>query len=367
MGLFVAETKNIDAVAGLISAKIFRELKWESGKYTDFNWPCCTDTHLKHNQKEKTHPTDVVFFYKDPYTDIYQYIQTDLKSYSKATITDSQYGKLQTTIKSLAQQVDCSVRNPEWKRFFLNEITEKFQVHGMLFIYNHDNEYDKELLVNLSSILNSELKFPSDSYLFILDPVTIRFLLSVTEDINKRRNYEVFHGQVNELLWEKIPAWDKCGFFYPDKHNKISSKDRLLPASLEMITSGMLFFQYSHDFIIDKNGSKITNKILNIYWKEDISKQEQFVFLIEYIFNYQLLNQFDKIFIVTPFSPSSSVYLRDAITTYSNLYSFTLDKLNRLREQLHNISIDITTSNIFPFRVISKDVNKICDFSGELK
>lgn len=132
-----------------------------------------------------------------------------------------------------------------------------------------------------------------------------------------------------------------------------------------MITSGMIFFQYSHDFIRDQNGTKITKKILNIYWKENITKEEQFVFLIEYIFNYQLLNQFDKIFIVTPFSSSSSKFLSDAITTYSDLYSFTLDKLNRLREQLHNISIDVTTSSIFPFRVISKDVKKICDFSGE--
>ena len=127
----------------------------------------------------------------------------------------------------------------------------------------------------------------------------------------------------------------------------------------------MIFFQYSHDFIRDQNGTKITKKILNIYWKENITKEEQFVFLIEYIFNYQLLNQFDKIFIVTPFSSSSSKFLSDAITTYSDLYSFTLDKLNRLREQLHNISIDVTTSSIFPFRVISKDVKKICDFSGE--
>lgn len=363
----MAETKNIDAVAGIISNKIFRELKWDISKHTDLNWSCCTDSHLRHNQTEKTHPTDVVFFYKDPYSDIYQYIQTDLKSYSNKTITDSQYGKLQSTIKSLAQQVDCSVRNPEWKRLFLNEITEKFRVHGMLFIYNHDNEYDKELLNKLSSILNSDIKFPSDSYLFVLDPVTIRFLLSVTEDIAKRRNYEDYNGQLTEILWEKIPAWDNCGFFYPDKHNKFASKDRLLPATLEMITSGMIFFHYSHDFIRDRDGNKITNKILNIYWKEEIIKEEQFVFLIEYIFNYQLLNQFDKIFIVTPFSSSSSTYLSDAITTYSNIYSFTLDKLNRLRDQLHNISIDITTSSIFPFRVISKDVKKICDFSGEPK
>lgn len=363
----MAETKNIDAVAGIISNKIFRELKWEVSKHTDLNWPCCLDSHLKHNQTEKTHPTDVVFFYKDPYSDIYQYIQTALKSYSNKTITDSQYGKIQSTIKSLAQQVDCSVRNPEWKRLFLNEITEKFQVHGMLFIYNHDNEYDKELLNKLSNILNSEIKFPTNSCLFILDPITIRFLLSVTEDIAKRRNYEDYNGQLTEILWEKIPAWDNCSFFYPDKHNKFASKDRLLPATLEMITSGMIFFQYNHDFIRDLSGNKTTKKILNIYWKEDITKEEQFVFLIEYIFNYQLLNQFDKIFIVTPFSSFSSVFLRDAITTYSNLYSFTLDKLNRLREQLNSISIDITTSSIFPFRVISKDVKKICDFSGESK
>ena len=141
----------------------------------------------------------------------------------------------------------------------------------------------------------------------------------------------------------------------------------MLPATLEMITSGMIFFQYSHDFIRDQNGVTVTNKILNIYWKEEVDKEEQFVFLIEYIFNYQLLNQFDKIFIVTPFSSDSTKYLDNAINTYSKLYSFTLDKLYNLRSQLHNISIDNTTSSVFPFRVISKDVNKLCDFSGENK
>jgi len=363
----VAETKNIDAVAGIISSKIFRELKWQFSKHTDLNWACCLDTHLKHNQKEKTHPTDVVFFYKDPYTDIYQYIQTDLKSYSKSTIESYQYTEIQKTIKSLAQQVECSVRSQEWRDLFLSEKKEKFQVHGMLFIYNHDNEYDNDLLNKLSTILKAELHFPIDSYLFIMDPKSIRFLMSVTEDISKRRNYDCFNGQLLEILWEKIPAWEQCGFFYPDKHNKLASKGRMLPATLEMITSGMIFFQYSHDFIRDHNGATVTNKILNIYWKEEVDKEEQFVFLIEYIFNYQLLNQFDKIFIVTPFSSDSTKYLDNAINTYSKLYSFTLDKLNNLRRQLHNISIDNTTSSIFPFRVISKDVNKLCDFSGENK
>ncbi|ELY3598844.1 hypothetical protein ACVUJJ_003863 [Cronobacter turicensis] len=238
----MAETKNIDAVAGIISNKIFRELKWQMNIHTDLNWRCCMDAHLRHNQKEKTHPTDIVFFYKDPYSDIYQYIQTDLKSYAANTIEKSQYGKFQSTIKSLAQQVECSVRSSEWKGLFLNEITEKYQVHGMLFVYNHDNEYDKGFLKNISSVLNSEIKLPANSYLFIFDPVTIRFLLSVTEDIAKRRNYEDYNGQLIELLWEKIPAWEQCGFFYPDKHNKFASKDRLLPATLEMITSGMIFF-----------------------------------------------------------------------------------------------------------------------------
>nr|DAQ83326.1 MAG TPA: hypothetical protein [Caudoviricetes sp.] len=363
----MAETKNIDAVAGIISSRIFRELKWQSNKHTDLNWACCVDAHLKHNQKEKTHPTDVVFFYKDPYSDIYQYIQTDLKSYSKSTIESYQYNEIQKTIKSLAQQVDCSVRNTEWQDLFLNDKKEKFQVHGMLFIYNHDNEYDNNLLSKLSSILSSDLQFPLNSCLFILDPRSIRFLLSVTEDILKRRNYESFNGQVEEMLWEKIPAWEECGFFYPDKHNKLASKDRKLPATLEMITSGMLFFQYSHDFIRDHNGAAITNKLLNIYWEEEIDREEQFVFLIEYIFNYQLLSQFDKIFIVTPFSCDSTKYLDSAIKTYSKLYSFTLDKLNKLKGQLHNISIDSTTSSIFPFRVISKDVKKLCDFSGDVQ
>ena len=115
------ETKNIDEIAGIISSRIFDELGWQCQTTTDISWDCCLMSHLSSKQQlaenpKKTHPTDVVFKYKDPYSDEAQYIQTDLKSYCAKTIEGSR--TILSTIRSLSQQVECAPRNSTWKKYF---------------------------------------------------------------------------------------------------------------------------------------------------------------------------------------------------------------------------------------------------------
>lgn len=365
----MAETKNIDAIAGIISSRIFNELRWEISDKTDLNWDCCMRSHLTKAQLEaktptkKTHPTDVVFSYTDPYdSDVTKYIQTDLKSYSKATIETSQYGAIQRNIRSLAQQVECSSRSPEWRDKFLHEQNSKYIVHGMLFIYNHDSEYDGELLEKLSSVPSAEFGLPENSMIAVFPPRMIRFLLSVTEEIECRRNLPDDIRQPEDILWQKIPQYEDCGFFYPDKHNKLSTKGIHLPASLEMVTSGLLFYSYQHNFVRNNEGEKLSSKVLNIFWNEDITSESHFIFILEYIFNYQLLSQFDRIFVVTPFSSDSSDYLNNAIVSYAGMYSFNRVQLETLKEKVKSIPIHNQKFSIFDFQVASKNHNRICNF-----
>lgn len=360
------ETKNIDEIAGIISSRIFDELGWQCQTTTDISWDCCLMSHLSSKQQlaenpKKTHPTDVVFKYKDPYSDEAQYIQTDLKSYCAKTIEGSR--TILSAIRSLSQQVECAPRNSTWKKIFLDSATEKFNVHGMLFIYNHDNEYDKNLYERISGAATAQYSMPENSLIAIFAPKLIRFLLDVTENIERRRAYTDKVSQDKNFLWRKIPDIERCTFFYPDKHNKIAIKGKNLPATLEMITSGMLLYSYEHNFVRDDEGNRITNKLLNIFWQEEVNSNEHFIFILEYIFNYQLLNQFDKIFIITPFSPTSGDYLNSAINDYAGIYSFNKNHVDTLRDKIVSIPFVNQTLSIFEYQVASKQVNRVCNFS----
>lgn len=366
----MAETKNIDEIAGIVSTLIFYELKWDMNEKTDLNWECCMFSHLSDKQSasdepNKTHPTDVVFSYTDPYTNIVQYIQTDLKSYSNKTIETKHSKGILRDVESLSQQVECAKCSREWQGMYLNDKTSDFNVHGMLFIYNHDNEYDAELFNRISNVERTKFGLPDKSLIAIFSPRLIRFLLDITENIDRRRNINGRVTQHKEQLWQKIPEYDQCTFFYPDKHNKFVAKDKNLPASLEMITSGMLFYSYEHDFVVADTvkGEHLTKKILNIYWQEKVDTDEHFIFVLEYIFNYQLLHQFDRIFIITPFSSASGNHLEEAIKSYALMYSFTKPQLDLVKEKVKSLPFVSQKFSIFPFQVASKQVGRICNYS----
>lgn len=366
----MAETKNIDEIAGIVSSRVFYELKWDMNTKTDLNWKCCMRSHLSEAQlkaedPKKTHPTDVVFSYTDPYTNVVQYVQTDLKSYAKKTIEKKHSKGILADVESLGQQVECAKRSNEWKKMFLNDKTSDFNVHGMLFIYNHDNEYDAELFDRIPNVEKARFALPDKSLMAIFSPRLIRFLLDITENIERRRNIDGRATQQKDLLWQKVPNYDQCSFFYPDKHNKFVAKDKCLPASLEMITSGMLFYSYEHNFVRTdtEDGERLTKKILNIYWQEEVDTEEHFIFVLEYIFNYQLLHQFDRIFIITPFSSASGDHLEEAIKSYALLYSFTKAQLELVNEKVKSLPFINQTLSIFPYQVASKQVGRICNYS----
>ena len=89
-GETVAETKNIDEIAGRLSKDIFKHFLWATHPKTEENFECANEKHLGEGGKPKaTHPGDVVFHYRDPYLGKTVYLHTDLKSYAEDTITST--------------------------------------------------------------------------------------------------------------------------------------------------------------------------------------------------------------------------------------------------------------------------------------
>lgn len=75
----MAETINIAKMAEKLSKGIFLEFLWGRMEHTNINWPC--ENQEKH--EVKTHPSDVVFWYDEPYSQSRTYVNCDLKSYDK--------------------------------------------------------------------------------------------------------------------------------------------------------------------------------------------------------------------------------------------------------------------------------------------
>ena len=231
--------------------------------------------------------------------------------------------KINEAIESLALQVECARSNKEWSTLF-KCVMHNADLNGMLFLYNNDDEYDKDLLSNLGNTASKEFSIQSSSKLFIFSPKIIKFLMSCVENINERRT--INSSSSTEKVWEKIPIREQCGFFYPDKQNKIADQEPDHPATLEMITSGMLLFSYKHP--------DYEAKVLNIFWDEVPSSIETFIYLFEFMFNYQMLSNFEKIYLVLPFRDNKTYDLFAlARTTYVSNYAANegqKEKLNKI-------------------------------------
>ena len=333
----MAETKNIDEMAAIISERIFREMKWNINMdYTDLNWDCVEPRH-----KKKTHPTDIVLDYKDPYTGTPIFFQTDLKSYAKATIST---GKINNALKSLAMQVECAVNSQGWIDYYSKGLTD-YQVKGLLFIYNNCGEYHKELLDAISGITKRPLHLPKDSTVNVFSPKLIRFLMTVVENIKYRRSIEA--DSADEFKWQHIPERKKCGFYYPDKHTQSAEPEVKHPASIEMITSGLILYSYTHQYF--------ERRVLNVYWDEMIDSDSYFIYLFEFLFNYQLLNIFKKVYIITPFSADAGSYFKTAKEQYKEHYAVSQFQKARI-DQIEYIYLDTVSTSIFPYQVASGEV-----------
>lgn len=137
----MAENGPREEIAKIVSSNLLSIFKWEQYGPYDQDFPCRKqDKHVdKPKDQDHTHPVDVVFGYKDPYSNKNVLFNTDLKSYGKSSINST---KIEDALISLARTIDCAENSTYWRDKYLIP-TGDFEVRGLLFVYNHDNEFQK--------------------------------------------------------------------------------------------------------------------------------------------------------------------------------------------------------------------------------
>jgi hypothetical protein len=300
----VAETSNISKIAEILANDLFSRFLWYDTGGWNQNWKCVKDDHVveKRTQKKKsgtgnaaltansdesgsgsndlgpaenvvelkkilTHPSDVVFYYDEPYSLSRTYINTDLKSYKKGSITSF---AIKAAIESLALTLECAELSEEWQEKFVHE-QKTFRIVGLLFIYNHDGEYDSGFDEMLAKVNHEKLKIPRHSRIFVLGPRDIRWLDNVRLDMMMLYSNHV------------LPHEDRWSFYYPDLVRKKKVQVSARAATLEMLTGPWIILSYP------ANGTNPAGYI--VYFRGLGKYAEEFLYLLDHLMHYQMVKQ----------------------------------------------------------------------------
>ncbi|OTG83546.1 hypothetical protein [Acinetobacter sp. ANC 4648] len=293
----MAETVNTSVIAPKAASQIFDFFKWNFRKIgpADTNYDCIfpeEHSSLKKDGEElkkHTHPTDAVFYYADPYFHKNIYFNVDFKSYSDTSIS---LPKVRNAVNSMARSIQCARNSSEWSTRFM--VKEPFEVRGFLFAYNHDNSFEK----NFYSFFNvyddfaeaddkkgkinpSSLKLAKGQKIHIADPELIHYwqtvVINAKQDITDKKmggHYFFHYPQLVE---------------FRNNNNKFDN-----PATIEMLSGPFIIIGYDEINKFDENINKIirlNGKGYFIYYREKGATYEEFIYLLDFLDKFQLIEE----------------------------------------------------------------------------
>jgi len=319
----MAETANIAKMAETLSKELFGAFGWQQTGPMNSNWTC-------HNKKEhgvQTHPADAVWYYDEPYSNLRTYILADLKSYGVASITPN---KVQEAIVSMSKAMVCAESSDEWKQRFLVDTARSSQINGLLFIYNHDGEYDKDFGQLLKGVAAADVRFiPQNRNLIVLGPKDICELNAIVTHIKTLGA----SGRIQNEL--------QTSFFFPE----LKLKKRTLPEGDPWNNAAPLPYLLSKIISLKarKKGSNSPYDDLHIYYRGVGKTVEEFLHLIDYVFWFQQIQTAsDSIlihFVSLESVPEAASLFERARNEYREVKELKREQLGKIRfESVQNVA-----------------------------
>lgn len=260
------ETTNIMEMAIRASDSILSRFGWRLTGPTNENFSCIQiDKHQK--SENPSHPVDAVFEYDDPYTSKRNYLLTDYKSYSYGSIIAS---RVRSALINISKAVDCANISSEWQERYVNSELS-WSVHGMLFIYNHDGQYDKDFHNCLIETKYTRLDLPRHSKLFVMGPDKIEYLMNIINDIDGERGRNV------------LPPDTHINFWYPDLVTRRPTSKLNSMARIELLLGPWQILPY------EKVVSGHVIKGIYLYYAGLGNSPKEFEFLMDFCFKNQLV------------------------------------------------------------------------------
>jgi hypothetical protein len=379
----MAETIRVAELATHVSNDVFKFFKWQVCTENDQNFNCCVPSeHFPDIKKEgeaaetgdnqtiqnKSHPTDVVFYYLDPYLNKKVYFNTDLKSYANTSIG---FGQVKKWLISIIKGTECAKGSTEWRQRY--QVEGEYDIRGLLFVYNHDGKFDKSLYQYIHDYSEKEpasiegkktnnkfyikdLNIPPNMKVHIVEPKLISYMQSIKHDCT-----ELFG-------LDKIPKNDKLNFFYPNRQiNKVSLPSHECAASIELLSGPYLIISFENFNVYKQHnvGNEIeTETIKNnrghvVYYREKGASPEEFLYLLETLMTFELINENSTLLIrhisEEP-STNATQNFKSAVDKYGDLWRYS----SGMRAVLNKIEFGAATivQRVFLTKQLDRTPNK---------
>jgi hypothetical protein len=292
----MAENGPIEEIAKIVSRNLFERFGWQQFGPYDQDFSCIKeDKHKPKDKKQKhTHPVDVVFSYKDPYLNKMIYLNTDLKSYGKATISSK---NVEDALSSLAATIECASYNKEWSDKYISG-SGRHEVRGMLFVYNHDNRFDGSFYDffyppkpsgnqkrKARAVKFENIKLPKNKMIHIVEPDLINYMITVVTDLDS-------------MIAKKTFPDDDYGFYYPQlTYHKVAVSDENLPATIDVLSAPYMIIKHGPVITYAKGGEETKHHDGGyvVYYNRPGKDDLEFIYLLDALSKYQILDGRNKI------------------------------------------------------------------------
>jgi hypothetical protein len=299
----MAETITVGEMAELASERVFSVFGWERHPLTNQNCACVDQVRHRKQRKSTTHPTDCVFSYVNPYSGKVVFVNADLKSYAVSTLEATDIPK---AVRNLGHATECANRNAKWQDLFIGRECNH-EVIGMLFIYNHDQNYDASFAEKLAALPPSSFELLPGTFVGVVGPQRISYLNSVAQDI------KALHSD------GKLPGKDFRTFFYPHLNRTMALHQHHNAAPLQALLSPLIVLCY--EFPNDEKKSNAQTRGIYAYYDGRGETIEEFKYLLSYFFKYQLASEGTEIFVSCALpAKDAAVFLENAKKEYAREY-----------------------------------------------
>lgn len=310
------EVSAIAEMANLVANDLVKWFKWTKFPLVDQNFKCLkVEKHSAPRRKRKTadnsledtgldiqttveegtipkshnHPVDVILSYVDPYTAKRVMLNTDLKSYQTSSISKTM---IRNALKSLGNTIECARSSADWKAKY--NFSEDADIRGLLFVYNHDGDYDKNFYnIFLSApgqngdkgqgkIDISNLPISKGQLLHIIEPKIINYMLSIINDSASLHADGTF------------PETEYF-FYYPEltlHKTKLPKEKR--PATIELLSAPYLIIEHGPIKKYNEKTQALEDRYKEgfiVYYNRSGSTIKEFIYLLDTLSSFQMLDR----------------------------------------------------------------------------
>ncbi|KPB98518.1 hypothetical protein [Pseudomonas syringae group genomosp. 3] len=310
------EVSAVAEMANLVANDLVKWFKWTKFPLVDQNFKCLkVEKHAAPRRKRKTadnstddtgldiqttveegtipkshnHPVDVILSYVDPYTAKRVMLNTDLKSYQTNSISKTM---IRNALKSLGNTIECARSSIDWKAKY--NFSEDADIRGLLFVYNHDGDYDKNFYnIFLSTpgqngdkgqgkIDISNLPISKGQLLHIIEPKIINYMLSIINDSASLHT----DGSFPETEYF---------FYYPEltlHKTKLPKEKR--PATIELLSAPYLIIEHGPIKKYNEKTQTLEDRYKEgfiVYYNRSGSTIKEFIYLLDTLSSFQMLDR----------------------------------------------------------------------------